>query len=388
MKSTPGLRLLILMLLALPLRGAEESDPASLLAKIRAVRPEGEGNAEAGTAVKALIQLGPKALLPALGAMTENDAVVNNWLRPAIDAIAEKVVVSGGALPVKELERFIRDHKHSGPARRLAYDWLVRADDTTPARLLPGMLDDPSGELRRDAVARVITKGEDALKAGNKGEAIQQFQTAFEAARDSDQVDSLAGKFDKLGVKVDVAAHYGFIQSWQILSPFDNTRGGGYQVSYPPEKKVEPGKTYQGKNGAQTKWTEHTTTDPHGIVDLNKVLGKLKGTAVFAHAVIESPREQKVELRAGGMTALKIYLNGRLVFAREEYHHGMTMDQHVGFGTLRAGRNEVLVKVCQNEQTESWAQDWKYQLRLCDALGAAVPFKVVNAPMEKKEDGK
>jgi hypothetical protein len=39
---------------------------------------------------------------------------------------------------------------------------------------------------------------------------------------------------------------------------------------------------------------------------------------------------------------------------------------------LKKGRNEILVKICQNEQTEDWAQTWDFQLRVCDALGTAV----------------
>jgi hypothetical protein len=31
-----------------------------------------------------------------------------------------------------------------------------------------------------------------------------------------------------------------------------------------------------------------------------------------------------------------------------------------------------LLKLCQNEQKEDWAQDWHFQLRICDASGAAV----------------
>ena len=44
---------------------------------------------------------------------------------------------------------------------------------------------------------------------------------------------------------------------------------------------------------------------------------------------------------------------------------------------LRKGRNEVLLKVCQNEQKDDWAQTWSFQARLCDALGGAVPFAIV-----------
>jgi hypothetical protein len=60
----------------------------------------------------------------------------------------------------------------------------------------------------------------------------------------------------------------------------------------------------------------------------------------------------------------------------------MREDQYLARGKLKAGRNELLVKVCQNEQSEDWAQDWKFQLRICDASGGAVPLKVVTEPKE------
>jgi hypothetical protein len=60
----------------------------------------------------------------------------------------------------------------------------------------------------------------------------------------------------------------------------------------------------------------------------------------------------------------------------------MRMDQHVGAGVLHAGRNEILVKICQNEQTEDWAQSWSFQLRVCDASGVAVQLNAV-APTRK-----
>ena len=44
------------------------------------------------------------------------------------------------------------------------------------------------------------------------------------------------------------------------------------------------------------------------------------------------------------------------------------------------GTNVILLKICQNEQTESWAQDWEFQLRVCDGLGTAV--LATNRPSE------
>jgi hypothetical protein len=49
----------------------------------------------------------------------------------------------------------------------------------------------------------------------------------------------------------------------------------------------------------------------------------------------------------------------------------------VGRGVLKKGHNEILLKVYQNEQTESWAEEWSFQLRVCDALGGAVPLTVI-----------
>jgi len=383
--SGPALLAVLLLSAALP-AAPPDGDAAALLARIKAVKAEGEGNADAAAAWKQLVALGPDALLPSLAAMTDRGLVANNWLRAAVDAIAEQAVKKGAPLPVKELEAFIADRKNSGVARRLAYEWLCRLDKQAPDRLLPGMLDDPGSELRRDAVAVVITEGDACVKEKDNDGAILAYRKAFEAARDTDQVDQLAQKLDKLGVKVDVMAHYGLIPRWHIVGPFDNTRGAGFARVYPPEEVVDLTKTYKGKNGGDVKWTVRTAETvakpnaPPGFVDLNKVYeDKPKETVAYAYVVIESPRDQKVQLRAGTKNAVKIFLNGKQVFARDEYHHTVTMlDNHVAEGVLKQGRNEILMKVCQNEQKEAWTVQWEFLLRLCDDLGGGVPFKVIS----------
>ena len=366
---------------------AANKDPAPLLARIKAVRAQGAGNAEAAAAWKELVQLGPSALLPTLAAM-DTDPITANWLRAAADAIAEKALAAR-QLSAKDLERFVLQKKHDGAARRIAYEWLVRLDPSAPGRLLPGMLDDPGAELRRDAVA-VALKEADTLRAkGAKDTAVAAYRKALAAARDEDQVEAAAKQLKAMGVTADLANHYGFVRRWLLLGDFDNHNNVGFAAVYAPEKGVDPAMTYKGKGGKDARWTAHTTTDPHGVIDLNKVLGKHKGAVVYAYAVVESPKEQKVQLRAGSMNALKIFLNGKLLFGREEYHHGMHLDQHVGKGVLKAGRNTILVKICQNEQTESWAQAWQFQLRLCDDLGTALPVKVVTPDLDKQaEKGK
>ena len=60
----------------------------------------------------------------------------------------------------RALEKFLVDRRHAPRSRRLAYEWLVRVDPAAADRLLPGMLDDPSLELRRDAVAQLLEQGQ------------------------------------------------------------------------------------------------------------------------------------------------------------------------------------------------------------------------------------
>src|SRR5258707_71492 len=83
--------------------------------------------------------------------------------------------------------------------------------------------------------------------------------------RARDQVDLIAKQLKALGVDVDLAAHFGFIQRWQLVGPFDNTDGAGFAKLFPPEKAVDLAATFKGKKEASLTWSEHTTADPYGL---------------------------------------------------------------------------------------------------------------------------
>jgi hypothetical protein len=402
---------LVVMLMALPpLSAAEPPGPEALLGRIKAVGKEGKGNADAARAWQELVKLGPEVLPQVLGAMDDATPTASNWLRLAASALGEKAMQAELPLPVRELEAFLGQTAHTPPARRIAYEWLVKADRTAAGRWLPKLLQDPSHELRREAVQRLVDETDHLadgprqlaghvtggrvvavpsaplLRPALKEAAIANYRKALGGATDQDQVDHIAAELKLLGVNIDLAAHFGFVRNWHLATPFDNSAMSGFTVAYPPEKGVDLKAVYKGKDGKEARWMRYSTTNEYGKVDLNQVLGKLKGTIGYAHAIIESDREQPVEVRAGSFNALKFFLNGKEIFNRDEYHHGMFLDQHIGRGTLKAGRNELLIKVCQNEQTENWAQSWSFQVRLCDGAGAAVPFR--NPPAAGKEPGR
>ena len=106
----------------------------------------------------------------------------------------------------------------------------------------------------------------------------------------------------------------------------------------------------------------------------------------YAWAVVASDREQAVEVRAGSNNALQVFLNGKRVLSRAIGHQGMRMDQNVGRGVLKAGGNQVLVKVYRDDHVQ-FSKQWSFQLRLCDRLGGEVSFAEV-APVAGKPGGK
>jgi hypothetical protein len=359
--------------------GAQEVE--SLLLKIKAVGKEGAGNVEASKAWKQLVAKGPSVLPDVLEAMDDANPAAANWLRTAVESIQDKALTGGQKISAAKLEAFLKDTKHAGHSRRLAYECLVRLDPATPQRLLPTMLNDPSLEMRRDAVAVKLDHGMKGKFATDDARR-DYLKDLLQYARDLDQVDSICTELKKKhNVDIDQTAHYGFVTRWLIAGPFDNTKGAGFSNAYPPELGVDPKATYPGKSG-KVSWQDYNCTKALGLVDFNEVAGKLKGAVYYGYAAVSCEAERPVEIRAGSNNAVRIWVNGKEIYFREEYHHGMQVDQHVGKATLKAGRNEILIKVCQNEQTENWAEQWSFQLRVCDALGAAVP--VVNVTEKVK----
>src|SRR5205085_5268091 len=115
----------------------------------------------------------------------------------------------------------------------------ARVDPSAPKRVLPTMLEDPGAELRRDAVDVVLAEAKANFDKNARAEAVAAYGKALFAARDRDQVELIIKQLKALGIAVDVAAQYGFIRTWQVIGPFDNSDGVGFAAVYPPEKGVD-----------------------------------------------------------------------------------------------------------------------------------------------------
>lgn len=359
-----------LLVAALAVAGEAKADEyTDALKSLQAVGPEAAGHKAAQTAWK-VVAAGDVGKLPQLlSALDTASPLAANWIRSAIEAIGERAEAAGDKSAAPALEKFVLETKHAPQGRRLAYDLLVKLDKTAPDRLMPGFLNDPSTELRREAIERLLATEKEVTEPEKKKAIYEQ---AFAASRDVDQIKELADKFEKVGGKPDLPKHFGFVTTWKIAGPFDNTKEQGYDIAYEPEKEIQFDAKYKGKDDKEVAWKDHTTADKHGIVDLNEVLGKNKGALAYAVADFKAAKAGLVDIRIGSGSAIKLWVNGKQVDARNVYHSGFEIDQYISQVELKEGANRIVLKVCENEQKESWAQDWKFQLRVCDRVGTPV----------------
>lgn len=317
-----------------------------------------------------------------LDAMKGASPLAENWLRSAVDAVTDR---AGSEDSLAEtLLGYVRDTANAPRARRTAYDVVRRLQPELAESLLDEAIDDPSLEMRYDAIARLIEKATAAPEA----EQAALYRLALKSARTLEQVETIAEGLEDLGESVAIGEELGFVTAWRAVGPFDNREGIGFAKAYPPEASLDVDAEYTGhdEEGPQGPfgWKDYSTSDRLGEVQLNDAIGSHKGAVGYAWAVITSESEQMIEVRLQSVAATKVWVNGKLVATNAIYHSGSAFDQYVADAQLKAGDNDVLVKVCQNEQTQPWAQTWPFALRITGTAGD--PLEGVSQPLATRKD--
>ena len=377
------------VLTALPLLSASRSESgwkaevSELLRSIQLVAKEGEGNVAASRAWRQLSQMNAAVLPRILASIDEEEPLPANWMCSLVDSIAERVLRSGAKLPQTELEAFVKDTRQSPRARRLAFEWLARVDASAPDRLIPAMLHDPGVDFRRDAVDRLLSaaKAHDEAKRQAEAAAIAVYNEALSGARDEDQIQQIVTRLRDYGQEVNLPRHFGFLMRWKVIGPFDNVEKRGFDRPFPPEQEINLDVEYDGKSG-KVRWIDYTSEDEYGLVDLNAGIAEEKGVVAYALHEFVSHKEQEVELRVGTKNAWKLWVNGELAYTRDEYHHGTKLDHYRARSRLKKGRNQILLKVCQNDLIANWTKVWRFQIRVCDSAGTAILSQIRGGKQE------
>lgn len=357
------------VVLACPAPALAEVEGA--LATLRAVGPEGAGNAAAAKAWSE-IAAAPASELPRIvAAMDDLGERARNYLFAAAATIADRELKAGHPLPMAALGDLLLDTARGARGRRLAYELIARVDAATAEALLAGLIDDPAAELRRDAVQRLVDRAGKTLAEGRKESAAVLYQQVIGFARDADQIETVTKALKDLGHPADLVRILGFVTRWKVIGPFDNTGRAGFEKVFPPETELRFDAEYDGKEG-KVRWKDFETRHEAGMVDFNKAYAPLKEVTGYAFAEFYSETARPAELRLGCKNGWKIWFNGRYLFGRDEYHRGAELDQYRLPVELKPGRNIILVKLTQDEEKEEWTVEWEYQLRVTDPTGRVI----------------
>lgn len=356
---------------------ASSGDPEPLLQAIAKTGPQGEGAVAAKAACNELAQRGVEVLPPLLKAMDTTNPIAANWYRSVYEkVVARELSHEGTQWPVTFLKEYVSDAKRVGRPRRLVLTLLDKFEPTFQPGWLPTRLDDP--EFRHEAVGLVLAAGDRAVKAKDETAAKAEYRKAFEAARDSAQVTQAAAKLKSLGESADAVKHLGLVVDWWLVGPFDAPEKTGFATVFEPEKKVDLAAKYPGQANEIT-WKQHHENDTLGQLNLINILGTTREAVGYAYAEIDVPREQAAQIRCGADDNCSVWLNGEKVFARDQWLNGTRFDRFVTPIQLKAGRNKLLVKICQGPQHKDpeVPNNWSLQLRLCDSDGRGVEFTPV-----------
>jgi hypothetical protein len=344
---------------------------------------KGAGSFDGRAAWERLGQQPPEALVELLKGMNAADTTAANWLRTAFDRIVHRERQKGGeAIPVDALLRFAQTAQHSGRARRLALDLVDELRPGTSAKLYPGWLED--SEFRYEAVATVIEQAKLALKSGNRGEADTLLRRALYSSRDVAQARAAAAGLESLGVKTSVAEHLGFLMEWYVIGPFDGGGQKGFGLSYPPEMKVDLRGELMGQGSKKLRWRRYQVREPghisgarhQALVNLREpeALGDADDAVAYAYTEFIMPAAIAAEMRGAADDNFTVWVNGQKAFGFEEWRNGVRHDRHRFAVSLKAGKNTVLVKICQTPPPNP-EPNWEFFLRVVDATGKSVAMK-------------
>ena len=155
--------------------------------------------------------------------------------------------------------------------------------------------------------------------------------------------------------------------AWMVLGPFDNTVGIGYNTKYILEDTTQIDLTakYEGVDG-QISWEKFTDDAFNGFIDFGE---DINWRVSYAWTTVTSPDEREVLFRFSSDDQSKIWLNGKEVFTIPKAEAAI-LDRYTIPVTLKAGKNTILVKVCNEEMS------WGFYLRITDADGK--PFVKIN----------
>ena len=145
---------------------------------------------------------------------------------------------------------------------------------------------------------------------------------------------------------------------WHVLAPFDNESGKGFDTVYPPEKEPNVSGECEGSGGRKLRWRRMDTFKDDVVNDL-QIFEKNEDVCAYLYRQIDAPVALRLPVELGSDDTLTVWLNGVRLLARKVARPCKLGDERITL-PLRAGRNELLLKICQGNQGWGFAFAAKY----------------------------
>ena len=138
------------------------------------------------------------------------------------------------------------------------------------------------------------------------------------------------------------------LEKWTYCGPFDNTGLRHFETAYPPETSGDLGLRFEGKGGDKIGWKEGNFPD--------KQINQLKFfkpehntySIIYLQRDIDCPAAVELPISLGSDDGLGVWLNGEKILA-ENVARTCAPDQSRVKLKLKAGKNRLLLKVCQGD---------------------------------------
>jgi hypothetical protein len=167
---------------------------------------------------------------------------------------------------------------------------------------------------------------------------------------------------------------------WHWIGPFDDTGRKGFDKAYPPEKEINLGATYDGKNKAKLKWNKANLPDGN-VHNLMAIVGNHNDACVYLYREIEASAATEVPCSFGSDDTLTVWCNGERLI-NENVDRACAPDQNFATLKLKPGKNKLLIKICQG------GGEWAYYFKPGEAkVNVSGWFQDVSAQVGLGPDG-
>ncbi len=176
----------------------------------------------------------------------------------------------------------------------------------------------------------------------------------------------------------------GFLTDWYVIGPFDGMGQQGFRRSYQPESKIDLAAELPGQNGkvrwkslpgARAQSNSARRPPSAGQPARQNGAGGCRRCGRVRIYGIQVPAWLHAEFRGAADDNFTVWVNGVRAFGFEEWRNGIRLDRHRFKVNLKAGKNTVLVKVCQTPVPNP-EPNWEFFLRVVDTTGKGIAMKL------------